>query len=161
MQQENPMLNQIRAVEIFSAVSGEYVSASLMRLTAKVAAEKIDKVWWQEAFLSGANVKSERDSHWKWEGIAKTYTGAIEKDCLGILSSEDYVEGAIAFDISAKSILEEGAGALYVGWLATAPRNRWWLNEKVPFKGIGPCYYLKQFVKVIELAMVEEFRLSP
>lgn len=79
----------------------------------------------------------EGDSHWKWEYIVSYSSKNILHECVALLSQENYLEGAMAYQLDFKSKIEKDKGSLYVGWLATAPRNRNWLVSKPLYKGIG------------------------
>jgi GNAT superfamily N-acetyltransferase len=97
----------------------------------------IDEKWWNLTNVSSEDIDNEADSHWKWDWIAGEYSSGSVKECVAILSKDNYIEGALAYQFSAKSALEPSEGTVYVGWLATAPRNRGWLVDAPIYRGIG------------------------
>ena len=122
-------------VDITRAANGEKVSAEIVDLTPEMARTKIDEKWWQYPNLN--LTLNQHDQHWPWKSIAISYGVNILRSCAAILSPEDYLEGAIAYELGAKSNLEAGKRCLYIGWLATAPRNRKWLCTLPVYKGVG------------------------
>lgn len=114
----------------------QYENASVVQLTRELARDDIDRMWWDDADLSNASIK-EGDSHWRWERIVNDYSHDTLHACVAVLSQEGYLEGAMAYQFHTKSKLEVGAGCVYIGWLATAPRNRDWLVNQTQYKGIG------------------------
>ena len=110
-------------------------SATLVELTKEMARDDIDKVWWTAAGL--ANTIYERDNHWKWEKVAREYSKDALHACVAVLSQQGYIEGAIAYQFAAKSVLEPNFSSVYIDRLATAPRNRAWLLSDPIYKGIG------------------------
>lgn len=126
----------LKRLEILRADNNRLVDAHIIELTKKVALERIDQVWWAESNLTAA-FRNEGDAHWKWENIVSSYSRNLLHECVALLSKENYLEGAMAYQLDFKSKIEKDKGSLYVGWLATAPRNRNWLVSKPLYKGIG------------------------
>lgn len=122
-------------VSISRAVDGAKVDAEVVTLTPALAKTKIDLQWWKHPDLD--LTKPETDQRWNWESIALSYGQNIFRSCAAVLSPEDYLEGAIAYQLDAKSKLEAGEGCLYLGWLATAPRNRKWVCSTPVYKEVG------------------------
>ncbi len=126
----------LRHIQISKAENNQNVDADIVTLTTDLAQKMIDAIWWND---TGSTLlyKSEQDAHWIWKDIASDYSQDILHECVAILSKENYLEGAIAYQLNAKSKLEISKGSVYVGWLATAPRNRNWLTNAPFYKGIG------------------------
>lgn len=118
-------------------VNGTFAKANIVRLTINMAQKMIDSIWWTLPNTPLTNIKNEGDSHWSWAKIAFHYSTSSLKECAAVLSKENYIEGAIAYDFNAKSLLEKNKGCVYIGWLATAPRNRNWITNQPVYKGIG------------------------
>ena len=117
------------------AVTLERVAARLIELTPDIAQSRIDALWWND---SGLNIqKREADQHWNWEQIAGDYSANALRESVAVLSSEDYLEGALTYRFDAKSRLEPGNGCVYIGWLASAPRNRKWICAQPSYAGVG------------------------
>ena len=130
------MVGDLQTIQILRATDNEPEAASIVELTTAMAQQKIDRVWWHEANLSMA-VRQEGDAHWEWAKIVNNYSHSDLRACVAILSQAEYLEGALAYRFDAKSKIEADAGSVYVGWLATAPRNRSWLAPRPIYKGIG------------------------
>jgi hypothetical protein len=126
----------LKHIQILRADNNQTVDAQVVTLTADLARKMIDGIWWNDSGLSAAS-QMERDSHWIWEDIVMDYSNNNLHECIAILSQEQYLEGAMAYRLDAKSKIEIGKGSVYVGWLATAPRNRNWLTNNPFHKGIG------------------------
>ncbi len=129
-------METLQNVTIFRAADSAPENAKLVRLTPDAAREKIDNLWWDEPNLP-VTPRREADRHWYWETIARQYGTDSLHSCVGIVSAQEYWEGAMAYAFDAKSRLKSGAGSVYVGWLASAPRNRPWLVGQPEYKGIG------------------------
>ena len=126
----------LNSIQILRAKNNQSVSASVITLDSDLSRKMIDGFWWSDSGLSNAS-KREGDSHWIWEDIVTDYSKDNLHECIAILSQEQYLEGAMAYRLDAKSKIEIGKGSIYVGWLATAPRNRNWLTNKPFYKAIG------------------------
>lgn len=138
-------------IEITSYSTGSSEKASIVLLDELTADTKIDDIWWNETNLSEEKYR-EMDSHWMWKDIVNKYGESLFNECRAIYSRFEHIEGAIAFQLNAQSKLEEGFGCVYVGWLATAPRNRPWLTTEPVYKGIGSALLLE--------AVRESYRLG-
>lgn len=126
----------LKRIQILEAKNNQIVDADIVTLTTDLAQKMIDDVWWNDSGLV-PTYKNEQDAHWIWEDIVSDYSKDILHECVAILSKENYLEGAIAYQLNAKSKIEIGKGSVYVGWLATAPRNRNWLTNAPFYKAIG------------------------
>lgn len=126
----------LKRIQILRAENNQTVDADIVTLTTDLAQKMIDDVWWNDTGLA-VTYKREQDSRWIWENIVSYYSKDILHECIAILSKENYLEGAMAYQLNAKSKIEIGKGSVYVGWLATAPRNRNWLTNAPFYKGIG------------------------
>ena len=127
----------LKRIQILRADSNQNIDAEIIRLTTDVAREKIDKVWWKLPSVSAEEMNDEGDFHWDWERLARIYSGKILHECVAVLSQENYLEGAMVYQFNAKSKLEPNKESVYVGWLASAPRNRNWLVNQTFYKGVG------------------------
>lgn len=126
----------LKRIQILRAKNNQTVGADIVALTTDLAQKMIDDFWWNDAGLA-VTYKKEQDAHWIWENIVSDYSKDILHECVAILSEENYLEGAMAYQLNAESKIEIGKGSVYVGWLATAPRNRNWLTNAPFYKGIG------------------------
>lgn len=129
-------MDVLKTIQI-QKVDGTFVEAGIVRLTINLAQKMIDASWWNLRNIPSTTLKNEGDNHWIWANIAFRYSTDSLKGCVGVLSKENYIEGAIAYDFNAKSYLELNKGCVYIGWLATAPRNRNWVTNQPVYKGIG------------------------
>jgi len=127
----------LKRIQISRADSNQSVDAEIVRLTTDIAREEIDKVWWNLPNVSAEDMSGEGDFHWDWERLARFYSEKSLHECVAVLSQENYLEGAMVYQFDAKSKLEPNKGSVYVGWLASAPRNRNWLVNEPFYKGVG------------------------
>ena len=127
----------LQTVQIERLETGRLEDASIVRLEVETARDQVDKVWWNLLNVSLATIKGEADAHWEWEWIAGRYSSSSIKECVAILSKDNYIEGALAYQFNAKSVLESSKGTVYIGWLATAPRNREELVNNPIYRGVG------------------------
>ena len=123
-------------------------NAAFVELTKEVARTDIDNLWWNAANLT-VDTTNEGDRHWKWERIAREYSKDALHACVAIRSEQGYIEGAMAYDFTAKSVLEPALGSVYIDRLATAPRNRAPLISDPAYKGVGSA--------LIYLAVLESY----
>ncbi|MBA4122293.1 MAG: hypothetical protein H0X72_07515, partial [Acidobacteria bacterium] len=130
-------METLKRIQILRADRNQTVDAEIIRLITDVAREKIDKVWWKLPSVSAEEMNDEGDFHWDWERLARIYSGKILHECVAVLSQENYLEGAMVYQFNAKSKLEPNRESVYVGWLASAPRNRNWLVNQTFYKGVG------------------------
>ena len=130
-------METLKRIQILRADSNQTVDAEIIRLTTDVAREKIDKVWWKLPNVSAEDMNDEGDFYWDWERLVRFYSGKSLHECVAVLSQENYLEGAMVYQFNAKSKLEPNKESVYVGWLASAPRNRNWLVSQTFYKGVG------------------------
>lgn len=146
------MRETTRKVRITQYSDGTAVWADLISVNRETAEQGIDNVWWCESGLSNS-AQNEMDSHWSWARIAEEYSNDVLSECLAIESSSGELEGAVAFQVNAQSRLEPNAGCVYVGWLATAPRNRKWLTSSPVYKGIGTVLLFESLIESYRLGL--------
>lgn len=115
---------------------GTEVRARLMRLTREVAADRIDGQWWNTGGSKTAR-ESEGDHHWRWRRIVGKLRTKATSEALAVETDDGAIQGAIVYHIDAFSRLEPNKGAIYGEWLATAPRNRFWLVKPPHLRGVG------------------------
>lgn len=127
----------LQHIKVQRVSDGQLVEASIVRLSPDHAPKMIDEKWWDLPGISPEDINNEGDSHWKWGWIAGQYSAGSVKECVAILSEDNYIEGALAYQFNTRSALEPSEGTVYVGWLATAPRNRSWLVGSPVYRGIG------------------------
>ena len=126
-------------VDIIRAANDEKVNAEIVDLTPNLARTKIEGEWWQYPDLKPVKSREDQtDKRWPWGDIATVYGKDILSSCVAVLSPEDYLEAAIAYQLGKQSNLEPGKRCLYIGWLAAAPRNRKWLCTPPIYKELGP-----------------------
>jgi hypothetical protein len=109
--------------------------AEIVRLT-KDLAKQIDNQWWQ---IGGSRTQRSRegDHSWRWPDILGVSRMDAWSECLGVVTPDGVVQGAINYHLNGKSLLEPDLGAIFVHHIATAPRNRPWLVESPQFGGVG------------------------
>jgi GNAT superfamily N-acetyltransferase len=110
--------------------------AQLVRLTRELASQEIDGKWWHLP-VSKSVRRKDGDNHWNWRRIVGFSDRNGAGEALAVQSHEGEIEGAIVYRIDAKSQLQPGAGAIYVEYIAAAPRNRPWVVEPPIYQGIG------------------------
>ena len=135
--QHRKSVEVLKRIQILRADSNQTVDAEIIRLTTGVAREKIDIVWWKLPSVPAEDMNNEGDFHWDWERLTRFYSGKSLHECVAILSQENYLEGAMVYQFNAKSKLEPDKGSVYIGWLASAPRNRNWLVNQPFYKSVG------------------------
>lgn len=130
------MLSLPESVTIYNVSKGVKVRASLVDLSRKVAAQKIDGTWWE---ISGSKRlrAEEGDNHWQWRKLVGEIRDEHAWDAIAVQSASGNIEGAMTFRVDALSQLEKGLGVVYVDRLAAAPRNRPWLVDPPKYLGIG------------------------
>lgn len=127
----------LKEIQILRANDNQMAVARVVRLAADDARERIDKLWWILPNVSALDIGNEGDSHWNWEKLIQVYGNKTLHECVGILSQEDYLEGAMIYHFNAKSKLESGKGSVYVERVSSAPHNRNWLVNQPFYKGVG------------------------
>lgn len=130
-------METLQTIQIQRADDGQYVEASIVRLSADDARKMIDDNWWNLSNVPDDKLKMEGDNHWKWASIARTYGTGVLKEFVAIKSKEGYIEGAVAYNFNAKSHLESNEGCAYIDRISTAPRNRKRLVKQPLYKGVG------------------------
>jgi GNAT superfamily N-acetyltransferase len=117
-------------------------NASIVRLTRDLAQTQIDGKWWALEDVPQSERKYEIDRKWKWAKEVGSHRNQLVWDAVGVICSEDFVEGAMIYRVDAKSLLDVGEGAIYVELIASAPRNRPWLVTAPLYKGVGSALLL-------------------
>jgi GNAT superfamily N-acetyltransferase len=130
------MLSLPESVSIYSVNKGAEVRASLVDLSRKAAAQKIDGTWWEIGVSKRLRAK-ESDNHWQWRKLVGEIRDDHAWDAIAVQSVSGNIEGAMTFRVDALSQLEKGLGVVYVDRLAVAPRNRPWLVDPPKYQGIG------------------------
>lgn len=128
-------MTNLGTVKILRASKAEEAVAQIVELTPAMARTRIDQQWWSYPELE--IVSRESDQHWNWESVVLQEGKGLLIQCVGVLSQEDYLEGALIYRLDAKSRLEVGKGCLYISRLATAPRNRKWICSTQIYQRVG------------------------
>ena len=115
--------------------AGQGCEAEIVRLT-KELAKQIDSQWWQ---IGGSKSKrqQEGDHGWSWADICGSCRQDKWCECLGLVTADGIVQGAINYHLDGHSLLIPDDGAVFVHHIATAPRNRPWLVDEPQYKGVG------------------------
>jgi hypothetical protein len=149
--QNNPQLSTIddvpKRVTLLNGLNHCSVAAVCTRLTRTIARDKIDRIWWNETEWTKALRKAEPDVTWKWVkllGDVISQEGKYTNGWVVETPADTQVQGAIIYSTNAVSLLEKGPSgepipAVYVQFLATAPRNRDRLTRPQPgnYRGVG------------------------
>ncbi|MFO0830219.1 MAG: hypothetical protein U0637_00110 [Phycisphaerales bacterium] len=111
--------------------------ATFVALTREDGAQRINHRWWGVPPGSTCG-GGEQDRDWNWEELCGEALSKDYWEAVGLATQDDRLQGAIIYNVSAKSVLSSGAGAVYVDNLATAPWNRKWVTDTPAYQGIGP-----------------------
>lgn len=124
---ENTIITDLR--------SGGDCEAQIARLT-KELGKQIDSQWWQ---IGGSKSKrqQEGDHGWSWADIWGKCRTDKWCECLGLVTPDGIVQGAINYHLDGKSLVVPDVGAVFVHHFATAPRNRPWLVDEPQYRGVG------------------------
>jgi hypothetical protein len=117
---------------------GGSVSAIIKPLTASLADRRIDKAWWTVPGVNQQQLDDEPDRHWRWKGLVEDSARNPDFEAWATMTMKPgYVEGAMILQVGVDSILRKGSKAVYVAYIASAPRNRGLLKEHRMFSGVG------------------------
>lgn len=117
--------------------SDELRPANIVKLTRSLAKKQMDTAWWQIGG-SKSDRKKEGDHGWRWVKIYGEFSRSKFGELLGLETENSEVQGAIGYWTNGRSILKPNDyGAVFIHYLATAPRNRPWLVENPCFQGVG------------------------
>ncbi len=98
--------------------------ADVVSLERDVAVRLIDQVWWNEPWITKEWRRTQEDSHWRWAKFVGKFGNRLMVQRLAIKTCNGDIQGAIIFDANSQSFLISDQGAVYVEYIATAPRNR-------------------------------------
>jgi GNAT superfamily N-acetyltransferase len=127
---------ELSKVKILHNKTKQLVQPHIVRLTEGYANDLIDSIWWKNIPIESRN--AEDDEHWNWASLIRRYCNGFFFRCVGLISPDElYVEGALLYQINAKSQLEADVGCFYIERLAAAPRNRHWLISDHVYTGVG------------------------
>lgn len=115
-------------------------------MTKRIARKLIVGGWWWDRSVS-PKLLEEEDQSWGWEEAAgeihqelNSGEGSMRR-CYAVITTEGrslLAEGAILYRLNAASILNPGGGAVFVEWVASAPRNRRHLvGQNIRLSGVG------------------------
>ncbi len=91
----------------------------------------IDRVW--ISYMT----RGDEDRHWRWQDFVEDVQNDYFSEVKYLRATESYnVEAAVWYETNAKSVLEEGFGALHIARLAVAPWNRPDRSDR-RYKGLG------------------------
>jgi hypothetical protein len=117
--------------------SGAPVQARLVEMNTKLAKTKINGAWWVGIGVSKNRRREEGDHHWDWAAEVGRHHNKLYFESVAIQTADDAVQGAAIYRLDGRSVVAEGAGAVLLHWLATAPRNRPWLVARPGYRGAG------------------------
>ncbi len=115
------------------------VAAKFVQLTKAMAFREVDGSWWKFAGPFSPNAKHPaEDEHWKWvHYIRKLRKREIFLRCVAIRTEDGRVQGAAIYSRAGASHFEPGKRALYLHYLATAPRCRANFAKQPLYSGVG------------------------
>jgi len=103
--------------------------------------------WWRESSIPRHLLDQEKDQGWDWvklaDGIQREQDSeeGTQKRCCVAITAENrtlFAQGAIFYRLDALSLEKPGLPAVYVEWVASAPRNRRNLvGKNAAFTGTG------------------------
>src|SRR5205823_3176531 len=114
------------SIVITECCTGRKVRARIGRLTLQWARRLIMKRWWVGLPVDLARSSKEGDHAWPWDKYAAKVEDEPEfGSYVALTASERRLEaqGAIIYHLGAKSLLHPGEGAVYLRFVASAPRN--------------------------------------
>lgn len=149
-QQSDPQFSSIddvpRGVPLVRS-DGMPVAAAYRRFDRSLAKERIDRVWWAETPFPKSVRRDEPDLAWKWVtllGEVVSQEGNHTNAWVVETADDGAVQGAVLYSPTSRSLLARGEHgetipAVYVHYLATAPRNRSRLTNPSPgrYRGVG------------------------
>jgi hypothetical protein len=131
------MLEPFRRIVLKDCRNYEPALAEVKWLERKLAGERIDDRWWKEPWLNRAVRKQAEDRHWRWRKLVGLFQSQWWVQRHAVVTPDEECQGAIIFDPNRESVLEPGEGAVYVEYLATAPRNRKRLAPAPVYADVG------------------------
>jgi len=149
-QQSDPQFSSIddvpRDVTLVRS-DGVPVAAVYRRFDRTFAKDRIDRVWWAEATFPKSIRRDEPDLAWRWVtllGEVVSREGKYTNAWVVETADDGVVQGAMIYSPTSRSLLAkweygETIPAVYVHYLAKAPRNRPRLTSPSPgkYRGVG------------------------
>jgi hypothetical protein len=126
--------DQIRLVDF---LNGNEVLGTVRRLLREDAKMLIDRVWWTELESTITDATDQPDRHWEWRRIVSAYQNKPYFRTVCVTTDDGRLQGAMAYRVDTKSMLEPGQRAVHVDRLATAPWNRIDLVGRPLFRRVG------------------------
>jgi hypothetical protein len=129
------------SILITDCSDGRKIPARIGRLTPAWARRLIISRWWREVSVPLARSSLESDHAWAWDRYAAEAEVDPNSRCYVALTAYERrleAQGAIIYRIDAASLLEPGRRAVYLHFLASAPRNRSLLMKGAAvYRGVG------------------------
>ena len=133
----------VHPLKLIRCRDGATASVVVVPMSPKKAGAMIDSRWWVSRSLRESIPQPDRS--WRWAKLMTDESQTPGMECWAVcLPKGDIAEGAMMLS-EALSIRRPGEPALYIEYLATAPRNRDGLSPTPRFKGVG-CLLLRHAV---------------
>jgi hypothetical protein len=134
------MASPVPGVSVFDLHKNQEVVGKIVELNRQWAYFVIQRKWRQNLTLREdlpiRAVTEESDYYWNWPRLVRRFYSKAECECLGLLIGPR-IEGAIIYRVNEQSAIEPGKGAVFVEFLAPAPRNRPSLCVHPRYKYVG------------------------
>lgn len=130
-----------RTILITRRSKGLSVPARIERLTPSFARRLIMRRWWVNIGVPLERSSEEGDHAWNWDQfVEEASRDPFQRSYVALTASAGRLEaeGAIIYRLNARSLLERGRLAVYLRYVASAPRNRFQLvGEDAVHRGVG------------------------
>src|SRR5947208_1764845 len=117
------MIGQFQIITLEEVKTGNRVQAEIIPLNREFALTAIDNRWWNEPWLDRKKRYTAEDRCWRWRKLVGYFQSRWYVQRLAVVTSDGECQGAIIFNPNYESCLVPGEGAVYVEYLAAAPRN--------------------------------------
>ena len=139
-----------------SCATNTQTAATIVPLTRDLAKHCITSAWWTGLDVSPERRRQEPDHHWNWTKLVGEWRGRWYSECVAVQTEDGSVQAAAIYQVNTLSVLDsasdgEPAPAVYVGYLATAPRNRGWLVPAPAYRGGGTALLMRAAVHSYQL----------
>ena len=125
------------SIRLTCCTSGKEEIAAIETLNREVAKLRIDSEWWSNLGNTIRNPRSEPDSEWRWRQIVSTYQNKPNYLAKCIKTTDGLIQAAVVYRVDAMSAIEPAQRAVFVEWLASAPKNREILMKTPRYRGAG------------------------
>jgi hypothetical protein len=100
------------------------VQAQIVDLTRDLAQVYIDARWWANLGIGYRRRDTAEDHHWLWYKKVGSFRTDHFVRSVAVQTLDKEIQGAMIYHLNGNSLLEPGEGAVFVNYLAAAPRNR-------------------------------------